>query len=304
MRASKASPAAWHRGARQQVRSGKNGSADSRNSQTAQTPDLDRSNSLADLAARIRAEHEATIAALKSSVIHAMAAGDLLTEAKAQVPHGQWLPWFSTNCTMSERSGQLYMRLAKHRATIEKEMAKSAMGIADLTLNEAAALCALADRLKRLFEVAKHAEDASPEQLVDLCVAEGFTLIKDEGSYNPFFGRSEAEIREWILFGFFIGGGSQGAFNYVEWILQRPFQNVDEWLGPEGSKFRKRYGWQDSKPKFHTAWTQFKADYADMTRDEIIHEIVQLVEAEKLEGLSYLVGMAATYRSPPSGAAS
>jgi hypothetical protein len=43
------------------------------------------SNSLTDLAARIMAEHEATAVALQRSVKHAMAAGDLLLEAKAQL---------------------------------------------------------------------------------------------------------------------------------------------------------------------------------------------------------------------------
>jgi hypothetical protein len=233
---------------------------------------LTSSNSLPDLAARIRVEHEATIAALRSGVVHAMAAGDLLIEAKAQVPHGQWRPWFNKNCRMSERSGQLYMKLAKNRATIEKAKGKSATGVADLTLNEAAALCVLAGRLERLLDFAKRSEGASTGQLVDLCVAEGFTVIKDEG-YAPFHGRSETEIREWILFGFFIGGGSPGAFDHIEWILQRPFQNVDEWLGPEGSKFRKPYGWRDAKPAFHEAWAQFKAGHADKTREDIYAEI-------------------------------
>ena len=46
------------------------------------------SNSLPDLAARIRAEHEAVDQSLKSSVAHAMAAGDMLIEAKSLVKHG------------------------------------------------------------------------------------------------------------------------------------------------------------------------------------------------------------------------
>jgi hypothetical protein len=53
--------------------------------------DLSGSNSLADLAARIR--DKAAAKAVKSGVEHAMTAGDLLIEAKAEVPHGQWLPW-------------------------------------------------------------------------------------------------------------------------------------------------------------------------------------------------------------------
>jgi len=39
-----------------------------------------------------------------------MAAGDLLTQAKAQVPHGQWLPWLHDHCTISERTAQLYTK--------------------------------------------------------------------------------------------------------------------------------------------------------------------------------------------------
>jgi hypothetical protein len=49
----------------------------------AQTPNL--SNSLTDLAARIRAEHEATAASLKRGAEDAMAAGKLLIDAKAQL---------------------------------------------------------------------------------------------------------------------------------------------------------------------------------------------------------------------------
>ena len=95
--------------------------------------DLARSNSLTDLAARIRIEHEATAAALQRRVMHAMAAGDLLIEAKAQLKHGQWLPWLAKHCVISERTAQLYVKLAKKRTTIEKEQIRN---VADLTLNE------------------------------------------------------------------------------------------------------------------------------------------------------------------------
>src|SRR5437016_6783694 len=92
--------------------------------------DLSRSNSLVDLAARIRAEHEATALSLKRGVEHAIAAGELLLEAKAQVPHGKWLPWLAEHCAMSERAAQLYMRVAKHRTALEAKT----QCVADLTL--------------------------------------------------------------------------------------------------------------------------------------------------------------------------
>jgi hypothetical protein len=253
---------------------------------------LDRSNSLADLAARIRSYHEATVAALKASVQHAMNAGDLLIEAKAQLKHGQWLPWLDENCAMSQRTAQLYIKLAKHRDVIEKAAANPQHPVTDLTLNEAAALCVLTGHLERLMEFTKRAEGCNSEQLVDLCIAEGIPIIKNEG-YDAFHGRSEAEIREWLLFGFWLGRGSSGAFDHVEWILQRPFQNVDEWLGPEGSKFRKPYGWRDPTSQAHEAWAQFKSEYADKTSEDIQAEIAKLNDKPVP-----LVVCAAAYRGP------
>jgi ribosome-associated translation inhibitor RaiA len=98
--------------------------------------DLSHSNSLTDLAARIRAEHEAAGAAVKRSVQHAMAAGDLLLEAKVQLKHGQWLPWLKSNCTISERTARLYMTLARARSAVEAEIGS----VADLTVRQAVAL--------------------------------------------------------------------------------------------------------------------------------------------------------------------
>src|SRR5271165_5330168 len=117
----------------------------------ADTP-LAGDNSLPDLAARIRAEHEAVSVALKESVRHAIAAGELLIEAKRKLGHGQWLPWLRDHCTISERTAQLYMRVAKNRAEIENQMRS---GVADLSLNEVAALLMLSSDVRALLSFAK-----------------------------------------------------------------------------------------------------------------------------------------------------
>jgi hypothetical protein len=52
--------------------------------------DIEKSNSLTDLAARIRASHEAGQAVLRSAVKYFMNTGDMLLEAKEQLPHGKW----------------------------------------------------------------------------------------------------------------------------------------------------------------------------------------------------------------------
>jgi Protein of unknown function (DUF3102) len=112
-------------------------------------------NALPDLAARIRAEHEAVSHALKESVRHAITAGELLIEAKEQLDHGQWLPWLRDHCTISERTAQLYMRVAKNREEIENQMRN---GVGDLSLNEAVALLMLSSDVRKVLDFAKQAE--------------------------------------------------------------------------------------------------------------------------------------------------
>jgi hypothetical protein len=165
------------------------------------TGDLALSNSLTDLAARIRAEHEATAAALTSSVDHAMTAGDLLIEAKAQLKHGQWLPWLTEHCAMSERTAQLYMRIAKNRATIENNIRN---GVADLTLGQAAALMMMTADMKKVLDFVKQVETTDdPEQIVNLCIEHGFRVIKTPG-YDMFANCTEEEKREWHVFLLFL----------------------------------------------------------------------------------------------------
>lgn len=51
-------------------------------------------------------------AELNAGLGHAIRAGQLLSEAKDAVPHGQWLPWLKENFNLSERTAQKLMRVA------------------------------------------------------------------------------------------------------------------------------------------------------------------------------------------------
>jgi hypothetical protein len=75
---------------------------------------LERSNSLTDLAARIKVEHEAAASAIRDGMRHAIACGRLLIEAKEQLKHGTWLPWLKDKCDVSVRTAQAYMRVARN----------------------------------------------------------------------------------------------------------------------------------------------------------------------------------------------
>lgn len=96
------------------------------------------SNRLAVLADEIRSEHAGIAQSLARGLQHAITAGELLIEAKALLKHGQWLPWLSAHCALSERTARLYVRLAKNRARIKTEIGN----VADLSVRGALALIA------------------------------------------------------------------------------------------------------------------------------------------------------------------
>jgi len=80
---------------------------------------LDRTNAdptlaLDCLARRIDAELGAVATALCSALAHAIAAGELLIEAKAKVRHGQWLRWLAAH-KFPQRTATHYMELARRR---------------------------------------------------------------------------------------------------------------------------------------------------------------------------------------------
>ncbi len=79
------------------------------------------------LAAKINHEHDLACKDTRSALEHVVAAGELLIEAKASLPHGAWIPWVRDHTHVSPRQAQKYMRVARN---------KSALG-AHLTLTEA-----------------------------------------------------------------------------------------------------------------------------------------------------------------------
>src|SRR5271157_2262727 len=63
---------------------------------------------------------------------------------------------------------------------------------------------------------------------------------------------------------------TQDAWSHVEYLLQRPFQNVDEWLGPEGDEWRRRcMGAQGPSEQFKTGWVAFRDAHRDATLADI-----------------------------------
>jgi hypothetical protein len=86
------------------------------------------------LASRINAEHRACEEALKTGLRHALAAGELLLEAKGRIKHGDWGAWIRDNFEGSERTAQAYMKVARELPGLEGAKTQR---VADLSFREA-----------------------------------------------------------------------------------------------------------------------------------------------------------------------
>ena len=82
-------------------------------------------------ATEINEAHQLALQHAASAVNYGVKVGTLLLEAKAVLPHGQWLPWLRANVVFSERTAQSYMRIA-HKSPPEIRN-----GAADLSLRKA-----------------------------------------------------------------------------------------------------------------------------------------------------------------------
>lgn len=240
-----------------------------------QTPPAAGSNSLPELAARIRAEHEATGDALKSSVEHGIAAGELLIEAKAKVQHGQWLPWLRDNCEMSERTAQLYMRLAKNREPIEDQIRN---GVADLSMNEAAALLMLSSDVRKLLEMVKTMAGLQGDELIEYCVANDIGVMT-----GNIFNAPEPTDPEWVEWQIFVlwlrrfqNFTVESAFMHAEWVQSRGTLLAD-WMKPNPI----RDAWMPIPQKTFDDWNAF----LEANRGRSLEDVKAELDALRLEEL-------------------
>ena len=97
--------------------------------------------------------------------------GKRLVEAKAQLSHGEWLPWLEKKVEFSERSAQQYIRLWK-------EYGKSAT-VADLGVRKALVLLALPESEREGFAGETHAVNGEEKTVSDMTVKELEKAIAD-----------------------------------------------------------------------------------------------------------------------------
>ena len=103
----------------------------------ATTPSNSLIRPLSELSREINAEHTLAEGAAVTALEHAKRTGDLLAEAKSQVPHGEWLAWLEKNCDVSPRQSQRYIKVATNWERISaKNDAASYLTIDDAISNQ------------------------------------------------------------------------------------------------------------------------------------------------------------------------
>ena len=64
---------------------------------------------------RINEKHKILTEGLKKSVKLAVQIGQLLTEAKDKLEHGQFIEWVNNNCLFTDRTAENYMKLYRYK---------------------------------------------------------------------------------------------------------------------------------------------------------------------------------------------
>ena len=100
---------------------------------TAHRKSAKRRRSLARLAAEINRAHERACKRVREGLAYACQAGEALIEAKGRVPHGEFGDWVQTHCTVTHRTAQKYMQLARRLPGFIEQAPR----VADLSFREA-----------------------------------------------------------------------------------------------------------------------------------------------------------------------
>jgi len=186
------------------------------------------SNTLADLAERVKEANRASVIAIRQSADKAIEAGMLLIEAKAAVQHGEWLP-FLQRADLPERHAQRLMQLA--RSGLQSDSVTDLGGmVAALTFLSQWRLPAFEESLminsaarQRELEIAGEWEPSAtaliwesaehPGHYHIAAIDDGESIVMTKGAMKPMIER----------------GLAQPVNTIVYWLTQHFVVPIDDW---------------------------------------------------------------------------
>lgn len=202
---------------------------------------MNDSNRLPVLAAEIKAAHAGVKDHAKIAAQYAIDAGHKLIEAKALLKHGTWLPWLREHCEISERSAQLYMKIA--------ELGLKSETVAVLGLKGASKV------------IAQICDDSyNPWFLCDERAKRDWHLfmlfLVRHSGYRP-----------------------EQAWAHTEYLLQKQFVTPCEYLGDEGARWRKNCRMREPSPEFQALWAEFLANNTQRLTADLHQELCSIYDA-------------------------
>ena len=113
--------------------------------------------------------------------------GQRLSEAKAMLDHGEWLPWLTERVEFSERSAQNFMRLAREWSNPQT--------LADLGASKALTLLALPEEERDEFISSVHMVDGEEKTAAEMSARELAQAIRDRDAARLDAEKAAAEQR-------------------------------------------------------------------------------------------------------------
>lgn len=116
--------------------------------------------------------------------------GQRLIEAKAMLPHGEWLPWLNEQVEFSDRQAQRFMRLAQEW--------RNPTALSDLGATKALTLLALPPEEREQFMAENHIVDGEEKSVIDMSSRELEKAVKerDEALRTAEEAKAAAEAAE------------------------------------------------------------------------------------------------------------
>lgn len=116
--------------------------------------------------------------------------GQRLIEAKAMLPHGEWLTWLTERVKFSERTAQNFMKLARQWSNPQ--------ALADLGATKALTLLALPADERDKFMAENHIVDGEEKNVIDMTSRELEKAIRerDEAKKDAEAARADAQAAE------------------------------------------------------------------------------------------------------------
>ena len=116
--------------------------------------------------------------------------GQRLIEAKAMLPHGEWLPWLNEQVEFSDRQAQRFMRLAQEW--------RNPTALSDLGATKALTLLALPPEEREQFMAENHIVDGEEKSVIDMSSRELEKAVKerDEALREAEEAKAAAEAAE------------------------------------------------------------------------------------------------------------